>query len=104
MEGVIALYETLHEMHRKKQSGVILKNDFEKAYDKLNWNFIQQTLRMKDFSPTWCQWVASFMKGGHVGIKFNDIVGKNFQTKREVRQGDLLSPILFNIVVDVRVI
>jgi hypothetical protein len=25
MEGVIALHETLHEMHRKKQSGVIMK-------------------------------------------------------------------------------
>jgi hypothetical protein len=36
MEGVIVLHEMLHEMHRKKQSGVILKNDFEKAYDKLS--------------------------------------------------------------------
>jgi hypothetical protein len=44
MEGVFVLHEMLHEMHRKKQSGVILKIDFEKAYDKLNWNFIQQTL------------------------------------------------------------
>jgi hypothetical protein len=65
MEGVIVLHETLHEMHRKKQSGVIPKIDFEKAYDKLNWNFIQHTLRMKGFSPiTWCKWVASFMEGG----------------------------------------
>jgi hypothetical protein len=31
MEGVIVLHETIHEMHRKKQSGVILKIDFEKA-------------------------------------------------------------------------
>jgi retron-type reverse transcriptase len=54
---------------------------------------------MKGFLPTWFQWVASFMEGGHVDIKFNDIVGKNFQTKRGVRQGDPLSPILFNIVV-----
>jgi hypothetical protein len=64
MEGVIVLYETLHEMHRKKQMGVILKIDFEKAYDKFNWNFIQQILRMKSFSSTWCRWVASFMEGG----------------------------------------
>jgi retron-type reverse transcriptase len=40
------------------------------------------------------------MEGGHVGIKVNDQVGKNFQTRRWVRQGDPLSPILFNIVVD----
>jgi hypothetical protein len=35
----------------------------------------------------WCRWVASFMEGGHVGIKINDTVGQNFQTKKGVRQG-----------------
>jgi hypothetical protein len=84
----------------KKQNGIIFKIDFEKAYDKVNWSFVQQTSRMKGFSPTWCKWVASFMEGGHVGIKINDQVDQNFQTKKGVRQGDPLSPILFNIVVD----
>jgi retron-type reverse transcriptase len=36
----------------------------------------------------------------HVGVKINDQVGQKFQTKKGVRQGDPLSPILFNIVVD----
>jgi hypothetical protein len=44
MEGVIILHEIIHEMHKKKQDGVILKIDFKKAYDKINWSFIQQTL------------------------------------------------------------
>jgi retron-type reverse transcriptase len=105
MEGVIVLYKTIHEMHRNKQNGIIFKIDLEKVYDKINWSFVQQTLRMKGFSPTWCKWVASFMEGGgHVGIKINDQVGQNFQTKKGVRQGDPLSPILFNIVVDMLVI
>jgi hypothetical protein len=99
MEGVIILHKTIHKIHRKKQSRVILKLDFEKAYDKINWTFVQQTLHMKGFSSTWCKWVASSMEGGHVGIKVNDQVGKNFQMRRQVRQGDPLSSILFNIVV-----
>jgi hypothetical protein len=41
MEGVIVLHETIQEMHRKKQDGLILKIDFEKAYDKINWSFVQ---------------------------------------------------------------
>jgi hypothetical protein len=29
--------------------GVIIKIDFEKAYNKVKWSFLQQTLRMKGF-------------------------------------------------------
>jgi hypothetical protein len=35
MKGVIILHETIHELHRKKECTVILKIDFEKAYDKV---------------------------------------------------------------------
>jgi hypothetical protein len=40
MEGVIVLYETIHELHRKKQNGVIFKIDFDKVYDKAKWSFV----------------------------------------------------------------
>ena len=39
MSGVMALHEILHETKRRKMTGVILKLDFEKAYDKISWNF-----------------------------------------------------------------
>ena len=50
LDGVVTLHETIHEMHRKRLNGVILKIDFEKAYDKIKWFFLQQTLWMKGFS------------------------------------------------------
>jgi retron-type reverse transcriptase len=98
MEGVVILHETIHELHRKKLDGVVLKLDFEKAYDKVNWSFLQQALRMKGFSPKWCNWISQIVKGGSVGIEVNDEIGHYFQTKKGLRQGDPLSPILFNIV------
>ena len=49
LEGVVILHETLHELHKNKMNGVILKLDFEKAYDKVKWSFLQQTLKMKGF-------------------------------------------------------
>ena len=62
MEGVVVIHETIHELHRKK-SGVIFKIDFEKAYDKIKWSFVQQTLRMKGFSQKWCEWIEAFITG-----------------------------------------
>jgi hypothetical protein len=35
LDGVAILHETTHELHSKKLNGVILKIDFEKAYDKV---------------------------------------------------------------------
>jgi hypothetical protein len=72
------LHETVHELHSKKFYGVILKLDFEKAYDKVKWYFLQQTLRMKGFSNEWRALINSFVSGGSVAIKVNDDIGKYF--------------------------
>jgi retron-type reverse transcriptase len=55
---------------------------------------------MKGFSPTWCEWISKVMSRESFAVKVNDDVGHYFQTRKGVRQGDPLSPILFNIVVD----
>jgi hypothetical protein len=101
LEGVVVLHETIHELHRKKMDGILFKIDFEKAYDKVKWSFLQQVMRMKGFDPKWCDMMKSFVQGGSVGVRVNDDIGHNFQTRKGLRQGDPLSPILFNIVADV---
>jgi hypothetical protein len=55
---------------------------------------------MKGFSAKWISWIKSFVKGGSVSVNINDDVGHFFQTRKGLRQGDPLSPILFNIVTD----
>mgnify|MGYP005841490357 CR=1 FL=1 len=88
LDGVVIFHEIVHEMHRNNMSGVV----FKKAYDKVKWSFLQQTLRMKGFSEKWHEWVQTFISGGSVVIKVNDDLG--------LRQGDPLSRMLFNIVAD----
>jgi len=39
LEGHVALHETIQKLHKMKNDGVILKLDYEKAYDKVIWPF-----------------------------------------------------------------
>lgn len=54
LDGIVILHETIHELHKEKLDGIVLKVDFEKAYDKVKLPFLLQTLRMKGFSAKWC--------------------------------------------------
>jgi hypothetical protein len=80
----VILHETIHELQRKKMDGVLLKLDFEKAYDKVKWSFLQQTLRIKGFDPKWCDWIKNFVEKGSVGIRVNNDIGHYFQGESEV--------------------
>jgi hypothetical protein len=80
---------------------VISKLDFEKAYDKVYWPFLQQALRMKCFSPTWCKWIETIVSEGSVGVKVNGERGPYFLTRKGLRQRAPLSPSFFNLVADI---
>ena len=82
LEGVVILHETIHELHRKNLSGVIFKIDFEKAYDKVKWNFLLQMLRLKGFSPKWIEWIKSFISDDSVAINVNDEIGPFFKRRK----------------------
>jgi hypothetical protein len=45
MDGVLSLHEIIHETRRKKKDGTILKLDFEKAYDKISWSFLLESMK-----------------------------------------------------------
>jgi hypothetical protein len=100
LDGVVILHEIVHELHSKKLNGAILKLYFEKAYDKVKWSFLRQTFRMREFSNEWRALINSFVSGGSVAIKVNDDVVRYLKTLKDLRQGDPLSPMLFNIVAD----
>jgi hypothetical protein len=49
LDGVVTMHETVHEMHQKKLNGVILKINFEKAYDKVKWSFLSTNTQDERF-------------------------------------------------------
>ena len=57
-------------------------------------------LEKKKFSDKWIGWILSAVEGGRVAINLNGERGEYFRSYKELRQGDPLSPLLFNLVGD----
>ena len=79
---------------------MVLKLDFEKAYDKVSWNFLREVLNRKGFESGVIHRLMQLVTGGRTAISIIGEVGIFFRRKRGVRQGDPSSPILFNFMVD----
>jgi hypothetical protein len=99
-EGVLALHEIAHELKVKRLRGLLLKLDFEKAYDRVNWDFLREALTRKGFSDMVVHRLMQLVSGGHTAINVNGEIGPYFRNARGVRQGDPLSPLLFDFMVD----
>jgi hypothetical protein len=63
LEGVVILHDVLHELHISKARSMILKIDFEKAYNRVRWDFSEQVMVGKGFPQTWISWVMKTVKG-----------------------------------------
>ena len=79
---------------------MVLKLDFEKAYDKVNWDLLLKCLEIRGFGKTWCSWMEKILHNGTVSVKLNNTSGPYFQSHKGVHQGDPYSPFPFNLAVE----
>jgi hypothetical protein len=99
VDGIMSLHVILHHSHVKKHVGIVLKLDFKKAFDKVNWKFLLNCLKAMGFSDLLCQWIEKILTDGTVSVKINNKTGPYFKSAKGVRQSDPLSPFLFNAAV-----
>jgi Reverse transcriptase (RNA-dependent DNA polymerase) len=59
MDNVVCAHEVLHQVNKTKSQGVLFKIDFEKVFDRVNWDFLLETLIGRGFDPKWIQWITN---------------------------------------------
>jgi hypothetical protein len=87
--------------HKRKTPTIVLKLDFRKAFDSVDWDALDQILGARGFCSTFRSWVRVILRTGRAAVLLNGVPGRWIDCKRGLRQGDPLSPYLFDIVADV---
>ena len=79
----------------KKTSGLLLFIDFEKAFDSLEWDFMNKALNAFNFGPNVKRRITIFYKDVQSAVMNGGFLTTYFNISRGVRQGCPLSPLLF---------
>ncbi|WZY79807.1 hypothetical protein YC2023_026191 [Brassica napus] len=77
-DNIVIVQEAVHSMRRKKgrKGWMILKLDLEKAYDRLRWDFLENTLRAAGLSADWVGRIMECVAGPEMSILWNELLGR----------------------------
>jgi len=73
--------------------------DFEKAFDRVNHNYLLQLLKHRAFGDNFINFIQTFLKGKS-RVKFQGELSEEFDIERSVPQGETISPFLFILAID----
>jgi hypothetical protein len=100
VEGVMVVNEVTDFAKKTRKKCLIFKVDFEKAYDSVDWGFLDYMHGLFGFNSKWRAWMRACVCSGSMSVLVNGSPTEEINIKRGLKQGDPLAPLLFLIVAE----
>jgi hypothetical protein len=97
-DNIVTAYECLHFIKRtkaKRHRFCALKLDTRKAYDLVEWSYLEAIMLKLGFSRVWVSLVMRLVSIVSCSVLFNGVPHEEFRPTRGIRQSEPISPYLF---------
>uniref|UniRef100_A0A803QFQ7 Reverse transcriptase domain-containing protein n=1 Tax=Cannabis sativa TaxID=3483 RepID=A0A803QFQ7_CANSA len=98
----ILMFQDLFKNYGRKLISLrcAIKIDLSKAYDIVDWGFLEDLLEALNFPSKFVMWIMTCLKGTSYMLMMNGRLQGNFKGKKALRQGDPMSPLLFVLIME----
>ena len=101
LDAVLIANEAIDSVLKNNENEIMCKLDIEKAYDNVDWSFLLTVMQKMGFGEKWVGWIKWCISTASFSVLVNGTSKGFFQSSRGLRQGDLFSPYLFVIAIEV---
>ncbi|PNY01940.1 ribonuclease H [Trifolium pratense] len=101
-ENIVIAHEMLHSMAKMRgnKGFFVIKVDLAKAYDRIDWRFIENVLNEMSLLYNMIRFIMECVTSVKTNVMWNGSRANYFKPRRGIRQGDPMSLYLFVLCMD----